>query len=170
VGLYREGSDDTAYTGWCYLNGTKSAPTTAMVNASAPCFAAPAPGRYQVRLFSNNSLTKVAASNTITVPAPAAPAVTLTPDPATVGSTLTAAVANGPGNAADWVGLYREGSGDTAYIGWCYLNGAKSAPTTAMVNASAPCFTAPAPGRYEVRLFSNNSLTKVAASNTITVP
>ncbi len=66
--LYREGSDDTAYLAWCYLNGTKSVPTTAMVNASAPCFAAPAPGRYQGRLFSNNRHTKVAASNTITVP------------------------------------------------------------------------------------------------------
>jgi hypothetical protein len=39
-----------------------------------------------------------------------------------------------------------------------------------VTNATVTCFTVPASGRYQVRLFSNDSWTKVATSNTITVP
>ena len=53
---------------WCYLNGTKTAPSTSVTTATVTCFTAPASGRYQVRLFTNNTVTKVATSNTIQVP------------------------------------------------------------------------------------------------------
>jgi hypothetical protein len=50
------------------LSGTKTPPATALTSAGVTCFSSPAPGRYQVRLFANNGSTKVATSNTITVP------------------------------------------------------------------------------------------------------
>src|SRR5256885_2100047 len=76
-------------------------------------------------------------------------AVALTPDPATVGGTLTATVSNNPGNATDWVGLYAETAPDNTYLDWCYLNGTKTVPSTGVTNATLTCFTVPASGRYQ---------------------
>jgi hypothetical protein len=166
VGLYLETAPDNTYVGWCYLNGTKTAPSTGVTNATVTCFTVPAWGRYQVRLFSNNTFTKVATSNTIV----SGPSVALSPNPAAVGTTLSAAVSGGPGNATDWVGLYLETASDSTFVDWCFLNGTKTAPSTGVTNATVTCFTAPASGRYQLRLFSNNSFTKVTTSNTITVP
>jgi len=125
------------------------------------------PGHYQVRLFSNNSYTKVATSNTITV---AGTVIALTPDPGVAGAPLSAAIYSGPANAMDWVGLFAEGAPDSTYLDWCYLNSTKTVPTGGFMNVTVTCFTPPVPGRYQIRLFSNNTFTKVATSNTITVP
>jgi len=145
----------------------KTVPSPGVTNATVSCFTVPASGRYQVRLFSNNTFAKVATSNTITV---SGPSVALSPDPAAVGTTLSAAVSGGPGNATDWVGLYLETAPDTTYVDWCFLNGMKTVPSPGVTNATVSCFTVPASGRYQVRLFSNNTFTRVTTSNTITVP
>jgi hypothetical protein len=123
-----------------------------------------------VRLFTNNTATKIATSNTITVSGPSGPSVALSPNSPAVGAMLSAAVSGGPRNATDWVGLYLDTAPDTAFVDWCYLNGMKTAPATGVTSATVTCFTAPASRRYQVRLFSNNTVTKVATSNTITVP
>jgi len=170
VGLYLETALDNAPVDWCYLNGTKTAPPVGLSNTTVTCFTAPASGRYQVRLFINDTVTKVATSNTITVSGPTGPSVALSPTSPAVGATLSAAVSGGPANATDWVGLYPETGLDNAPINWCYLNGSKTAPSTGVTNATVTCLTAPASGRYQVRLFTNNTVTKVATSNTITVP
>ena len=170
VALYLDTAPDTTYVDWCYLNGTKTAPATGITNATLNCFTVPASGRYQVRLFLNNTVTKVATSNTITVSGPTGPSVALSPDPAAIGTRLNAAVSGGPGNATDWVGLYLDTAPDNALVDWCYLNGTKAAPATGVTGATVTCFTVPASGRYQVRLFSNNTVTKVTTSNTITVP
>src|SRR5258706_14357410 len=68
-------------------------------------------------------------------PPPPAPSVVLTPDPATVGTTLTATVTNGPGNATDWMGLFPESGDDNTFVTWCYLSGTKTPPTTALTSA-----------------------------------
>jgi hypothetical protein len=169
AGLFAEGASDAAFASWCYLNGTKTPPATPLVNATVTCFPPTGPGRYQVRLFSNNTFTKVATSNTITVSSTGS-SITLTPDPSAAGSTLTVGITGGPGNPTDWIGLYQQGTGDTAFIDWCYLDGTKTKPMTGTANASVTCFKPALSGRYQVRLFSNNTFTKVMTSNTITVP
>ncbi|PYR65408.1 MAG: hypothetical protein DMF88_19995 [Acidobacteria bacterium] len=63
-----------------------------------------------------------------------------------------------------------EGTPDTTFLDWCYLNGTRSAPATGMASATVSCFTAPASGRYQIRMFTNNTFTKAATSNTINVP
>ena len=61
-----------------------------------------APGTYNVRFFLNDTTAKLATSATITV---TGPTVTLSATTVAPGGTVTATIANGPGNAGDWVVL-----------------------------------------------------------------
>jgi hypothetical protein len=64
-------------------------------------------------------------------------------------------------STTDWVGLYRPGAADTAFITFQYLNSG----TFGGLN-----FTAPASeGGYEFRLYPNNGFTRAATSNTVAV-
>ena len=127
------------------------------------------PGTYNVRFFLNDSWTKLATSATITVTAPAPPSITLSATTVVPGGTVTATIANGPGNAGDWVGLVGASAADGTYMDWKYLNGTRTRPATGLTGA-AVTFTMPAtPGTYNVRFFLNDSWTKLATSATITV-
>jgi hypothetical protein len=86
---------------------------------------------------------------------PLRPSVTLSSEPVDPGGVISAAVENGPGNTGDWVGLYREGAPDSAYLDWQFLNGSASLPTTPVTSATLR-FSAPAGGgTYNVRLFAS---------------
>src|SRR4029434_5990091 len=92
--------------------------------------------------------------------------VTVTP-----GSTVTVHLTGGPGNARDWVALYRLDS--PILISWQYLNGSHTPPcavnicggdnTTATVSFTVPNTVA----LYVVRLMVNDSSTVIATSSTI---
>ena len=85
-------------------------------------------------------------------------------------TTVTATVANGPGTAQDWVGLFATSATGANYVAWQFLNGLQSPPATGSSGASLT-FTLPAtPGTYNVRFFQNNTLTLLATSGPITVP
>ena len=78
-------------------------------------------------------------------------------------------MANGPGNPRDWVGLFRTTAGNTGNVGWSYLNGTQTPPSQGLT-ASTVTFTAPAtPGLYEVRMFANDSYTRLATSGPLDV-
>jgi len=83
---------------------------------------------------------------------------------------VTVTIANGPGNARDWVGLYPAGaSSDTSNrLAYLFLNGLQTAPATGVTGATLS-FTMPAAGTYELRFFLNNSLTLLARSAAISV-
>ena len=140
------------------------------MTGAAVAFTMPAtPGTYNVRFFLNDSWTKLATSATITVTAAPPPTITLSATTVAPGGTVTATIANGPGNAGDWVGLFGASAPDAAYVDWRYLNGTQSRPGSGVTGA-AVTFTMPAaPGTYNVRFFLNDSWTKVATSATITV-
>src|SRR2546426_9304126 len=81
------------------------------------------------------------------------------------GGTISFSVANGPANPTDWVGLYvtmvTTAVTAGAYVDWMYLYCLRAAPRTGTAAATLQ-FTAPmTPGAYEIRLFSNNTLTKL---------
>ncbi len=85
------------------------------------------------------------------------------------GDTISFSVLNGPANPTDWVTLVERTAADNAYLQWQYLNGSTSPPATGRANATLQ-FTAPAAsGVYELRLFANNRLTRIARSGDITV-
>jgi hypothetical protein len=109
-----------------------------------------------------NSVLTVAPANT-------PPTVTLSATTVAPGGMVTATVANGPGNAGDWVGLYATGAPNGTYLDWKYLNNTRTKPATGVTGADVP-FTVPAtPGTYNVRFFLNDSTTLLATSATITV-
>src|SRR5207244_3833451 len=115
-----------------------------------------------------DSTTRLATSATVTVTP--LPSVTVSATTVSAGGTVTATIANGPSSAGDWVALYTTGAADSAYLDWKYLNGSQTRPATGMSSATVP-FTMPmTPGTYNVRLFLNDSTTRLATSATITVP
>jgi subtilisin family serine protease len=100
---------------------------------------------------------------------PGTPAVTAGAATVFPGATITATVNNGPGNLADWVGLYGTTAPNSPSLDWSYLNGAKVLPGQALTGATL-VFTAPTtPGLYHFRLFANNSYTRLATSGSIQV-
>ena len=59
--------------------------------------------------------------------------VSVSPTTATGGTNVTATIASGPGNAADWVGLYPVNDANVgAYVDWKYLNGTRTVPGTGL--------------------------------------
>ena len=85
------------------------------------------------------------------------------------GGTVTATIANGPGNTGDWVGVFASADTDSTYQDWKYLNGLKTKPGVGVTGANVS-FTMPTtPGTYNVRFFFNDTTIKLATSATITV-
>jgi hypothetical protein len=153
-----------------YLNGLKTPPATGVTSATLTFVMPTTAGTYTFEFLSNDTINVLATSGPITVQASAqSPTVTVTPASAANGATLTVAVANGPGNAGDWVGLYSAAAGDSAYLDWEYLNGLKTAPTSGVTSATVT-FSAPTTaGQYNVRFFANYGFTRLATSAAVTV-
>ena len=104
------------------------------------------------------------------VPQIVAPSVAAGASTVNLGGTVTFTIANGPGNAADWVGFFCPSSNaDSSYADWKYLNNTKTAPAMGLT-AGSVTFTAPTTGGQTCngRLFSNTN-TKLATSGTVIV-
>jgi hypothetical protein len=166
LGLYRQEAGDRQYLTYQYVYGEER---------GMRAFTAPnEPGRYQFRLFANDGYTQVAQSTVFEVRAPVATGVALAAGaPAAAGrlelsarlvpggASVDVRFAHAPGNQRDWIGLYREGAGDRAYLGYQYTLGASSGSLV---------FELPdEPGRFEFRLFENDGYTRVAVSDTVVV-
>ena len=157
VGLVPMGAADTAYAAWWYTTGTTSGSRVVTLPATLPA------GTYELRLFAQNNLQRLAVSSALTVSGP-----TLSASPTTVsaGGTVTATWSGiGTPSATDWIALVPTGAADTAYAAWWYTTGAGNG---SMGLTLAPSVTV---GTYELRLFARNSWQRLAVSNTlITVP
>jgi hypothetical protein len=171
VGLYGLGSDpDTAPLAWAFTNGNADG----SLQLTVPIGAASG-DLYELRLFANNTYTRLATSNSFSVNASAA-TVAASPNPVAAGGTLTATWSGiGTPSGTDWVGLYATSTDpDTAMVNettvdgvrnvWAYTNGATSGSVNLVVPAGATPGTT-----YELRLFSNNTYTRLATSAPITV-
>ncbi|HEV8636652.1 MAG TPA: post-COAP-1 domain-containing protein [Chloroflexota bacterium] len=83
---------------------------------------------------------------------------------AVTGESFTVTWANiSNATARDWLGLYPLGADDRGFIAWQYVS---CGPTPVAPRPSGSCsFAAPAsPGAYELRLFADDSLTRLAAA------
>jgi hypothetical protein len=154
IGLYSAGAPDGAPISWRYTTGAASGGVLFPLPASVSS------GTYELRLFANSSFARLATSGPVTVQS-----ASLSASPSTVnpGGTVTATWSGiiSP-TANDWIGLYTSGAPDNAPISWQYTSGGAS--------GSLP-FNIPAvsPGTYELRLFANSSLARLATSGPITV-
>jgi len=124
-------------------------------------------------LFANNSFTRLAISNPFMVSSGGGgtTALTVTPTSVTAGDTVTVSWTGilSP-TPDDWIGLYPQGTDDFQLIDWIYVS-CSQVPGGAQANGSCP-FVVPATlpgGTYELRLFANNSFTRLATSNPFTV-
>lgn len=158
IGLYSVGDPDTSLIAWQYTEGAAAGSMT---------FTAPQPaGQYEFRCFTNDTFTRVATSNQVTVNSAT---YTLTASPDTVAAWSPIIVtwsAPGEHSAADWVGLYLVGAPDTSFISRQDTGGASSGSMIFTVGCNdfyeGYC-------EYEFRYFTNNTYTKVMTSNTVTV-
>jgi hypothetical protein len=64
--------------------------------------------------------------------------------------------------SGDWIGLYAAGAPDNSALSFRYTGGAASGSLSFNVGAVSP-------GTYELRLFANNSLSRLATSGPITI-
>ena len=89
-------------------------------------------------------------------PGSSVPSVSITVAAVAPGEPMRVDFAGAPGYAKDWVGLFREGAVDRAYVAWAYTEGQR---------AGQLAFDAPdEPGRYEFRLLENDGYTRLATS------
>src|SRR5215472_15516471 len=175
VGLYVVGAPDnsTNFLSWVYLNGTQTAPSTGVKSATVTMAAPSAGGSYEARFYANDGYT-VLARTTFSVqasapppPPPSSPSITVNGSSNAVvapGAKITVAVANGPGNPTDWVGLYVAGAPDnsTNFLSWVYLNGTQTAPSTGVKSATVTMTAATTNGSYEARFYANDGYTVLA--------
>ncbi|MFC4075988.1 endonuclease/exonuclease/phosphatase family protein [Salinithrix halophila] len=75
---------------------------------------------------------------------------------------------HGPGNAKDWIGLYREGASNRSYVDWAYVNGSQTA-TKGYTDGTVTFKGRLKPGTYHLRFFKNDSYTKISQDVPITV-
>ena len=159
IGLFVPGAPNTSYLAWRYTTGAASGSVPLMLPSSL------AAGTYELRLFANNGLTRLAVSSSITVVVGCAGAsLGASPTSIAAGGSVTATWSGicAP-TSTDWIGLFAPGAPNTTYLTW--------RSTTGTASGSVP-FTIPAwlaPGTYELRLFSNGGFTRLAVSSGITV-
>ncbi|PYR73621.1 MAG: hypothetical protein DMF87_25350, partial [Acidobacteria bacterium] len=165
VSLNATAALDATYVGWKYLNGSTTAPTTGLTSATVQFVAPTVPGTYNVRLFANGGWTKLATSATVNV----GPTLTVPLAPVKPGKAFTVDVSGAPGNVTDWVSLTAADAADTNYFSWAYMNGSKSAPSTALTSATVTFIAPVTQGTYNIRLFVNNTWVKLATSTPVIV-
>jgi hypothetical protein len=135
---------------------------------------------YELRAFANNSLVRLATSGTFSVQAASPP----TPDPAATLNVTPSTIAAGTNVTAtwsdiaspmpgDWIGLYIPDTSDNALVAasWVYVSCSQVKGGVGLASGSCS-FQIPmpvVPGIYELRLFSNNSLLRLAKSNKFTI-
>jgi hypothetical protein len=160
IGLYAFSLvSDSASLASQFTDGRANGSTSFAVPADAP-----AGTTYELRLFSNGRHLATSDSFTIRVPT-----LTVSPTKTRRGGIVTATWANIPRPAGtDWIGVYSSpAKSDTQYV--AYYPYPPLAPNGAAAVLIPP--TAPRGARYELRLFSQNSVTntRLATSNTFRV-
>ncbi len=158
IGLYTPGTADTANWAWRYTTGARNGDVPFTLPATLP------PGTYELRLFANNSYTRLAKSNPFTVLGSATPTLTASPTSVARGESITATwtdIANP--NATDWIGVYTPGASNTANWVWRYTTGTRDGNVPIYIPMTLP------PGTYELRLFFGFDYTLRAKSNTFSV-
>jgi hypothetical protein len=128
-------------------------------------------GYYSVRVRGIGITTRFGGSATFTVNVQMPPSIKVNSAANPVvaaNSALAIAVANGPGNPKDWVGLSAAGAPDTSFITWVYLIGSHTAPNVGMTSANVTMAAPGIGGSYEARFYLNDGFT-VLARSTFTV-
>ena len=146
-------SNSSSFIEWKYLNNTQALPATGMTGGTVTFAIPTVQGTYSIKLF-NASQNLLTVSPTIT----AAFGATMTVSATTVaaGDSVTATIANGPGLARDWIGLYS--SNGATLLNWKYLNGSQTVPAQGSTNAAVSMPMPTTPGSYRLRFVSGSTI------------
>ena len=166
VALAAVGSPVTSNLGWQYLTGSKTQPSTGLTSALLTFAMPQTPGEYEFRFFENNGYGLLATSPVVAVEPPSLVVSTTSAAP---GESVQVTVSNGPGNRLDWLALAAVGSPLSSYVGWQYLNGSHSQPSTGVTSAQLTFAMPQTPGVYEFRFFENYGYGLLATSVTVLV-
>jgi len=124
------------------------------------------PGDYEFRLYLNGGNSAVATSPTVHVtqpaPAPGGPTLTVSSQLVAPGTSITATLTGGSGNASDWLAFAAVGSPASSYLGYTYVG---AGVTTRTWTVTAPSTA----GTYEFRFLPNNGYVVTATSPPVTV-
>jgi hypothetical protein len=102
--------------------------------------------------------------------AQSSPRITVSPTTVSPGGTVTVTVANGPGRATEWVGMFPTSSPDSGYLSnWVYLSGSRTPPSNGVTSATLTFAVPQTTGNFDLRFFADNAMTKLATSATISV-
>jgi hypothetical protein len=171
IALYAQGSGDTDNLALVYVSCVQiPGAARAAGSCNIPVPSGLAPGAYELRLFADNSFTRLATSESFIITAAPPPTTSLSVSPSPVGSwrrvtaTWDGIVSPTP---TDWIGLYTPGSADTDLLAWIYVSCGQTA--VAASGAGSCRFQGLPPGTYELRLFANDSYTLLATSNSLKV-
>jgi hypothetical protein len=137
-----------------------------------------APSYYSVRIHGIGRDTRFAGTAIFAVnvmapvsPPTAAPSITVNGSNNAVvpeGAVIAVAVANGPGNTTDWIGLAAGGTPDTTFVRWYYLSGSQTPPAAGLTSATVTMTAPTTDGSYEARFYPDNGFV-VAARTAFTV-
>jgi photosystem II stability/assembly factor-like uncharacterized protein len=144
---------------WSYTGGTASGSLSLTVPPGAT------PGSYNLMFFPNGQTTATLTSGTITVTAPAGPAIAGSPTTVQAGGSLTVTWSGivSP-TASDWVALIPNGGTWSDRVAWSYTNGMASGSLSLMIPIGI------SGGPHELRLYPNGQTTSIAvASGPITI-
>lgn len=146
IGLHPAGVSGSTYVAWAWVTGST-------VRLLAP----PSAGRYEARLYAGSAVLATSPAFSIDVPQIAINGSTSAIQTAP-GATLAISIANYSGNPKDWLSLAPVSAPDNTSTAWQYV-------TTAGFTFRAPT----APGTYTLRLFADNSYTRLTQSAVLTV-
>lgn len=152
IGFFGESAQDNAYSSYEYTGGKPSGTMTVTAPSQT--------GKYQFRIFLDGAYTKIGESPIITV-GEFTPTLTPSKLNALVGETLSVSFSNASTLSGAWVGLYKYGEIDTAYIEYKY--------TDSKLEGNLEFAMPTAAGTYEFRIFKDSGYTKIATSPLIIV-
>ena len=168
IGLYAQGTADTAFLAWIYVSCSQTPGTARAAGSCAfPIPSTLAAGSYELRLLANDDFTRLATSGALAVSA------SLTVSPTTIGrgGTVTATWSGFPSpTPTDWIGLYAPGTPDSAFLAWIYVSCSQT-PGTARTSGSCVLRmpSTVAAGSYELRLLAHDDFVRVVTSNRFTI-
>jgi hypothetical protein len=166
ISLHAVGANDLDKLDWKYLNGTRTAPTVGLTEATVTFQMPQMPGRYEFRFFRDGSYARLATSSVVTV---APPTLTVSASVVRRAGRVTVTLTQGPGFVLDLISLHEVGASDADMIRWKYLSGTKTPPATGLTEATLQFRLPPRRGQYEFRFFVNGSIVRLATSPPVTV-
>jgi hypothetical protein len=158
IGLYAANAPDSAFLDWKFVSCSRTPGSALATGACA--FTLPATfGTYEFRLFSNNTMTRVATSGAVSVGAQSIASFSASPSVAAGGTLNVSWSGLSPAAPRDWIGLYPSSSAaDNAYSSFVFVSCTQT-PSTAVPSGSCSMPAPSTSGNYELRIFGNGSFT-----------